>query len=374
MESILQTSVDQVSLRRRGIGLRAYDPELSAGGYTLIAAQTDEGRVRLIDILGNEVHRWNMPVRPGRAAVILPNGHLGYNGRHPDSPSIYPAWSVWHGGDFYEATPEGKIVWRYQDPMHHHDARWLPNGHLLYAACEALPREFSSRIPGGATSHPDAVVYGDVVREVDRQGRLVWEWKTCEHLSPEDYPIHACFGRAHWPLINGLGTTRSGTVLMSLRTTSSIIEVERGTGAVVRRAMPPLVSQQHAPVELDNGHWLAFDNGNERPGQHVPYSRVVEIDPDRMEIVWSYADPLPAAFFSAFMGNAQRLPNGNTHVTESSTGRLFEVTPNGELVWEYVIPWFSEYPEADARQAVCGAQNTVFQTYRYSPAQLPWLR
>ncbi len=42
---------------------------------------------------------------------------------------------------------------------------------------------------------------------------------------------------------------------------------------------------------------------------------------------------------------AQRLANGNTFICESAFGRLFEVTPEGETVWEYIIPFFNEYPE-----------------------------
>ena len=43
--------------------------------------------------------------------------------------------------------------------------------------------------------------------------------------------------------------------------------------------------------------------------------------------MWSHTDDVANLFYSPFMGNAQRLPYGNTHITESSTGRLFEVTP-----------------------------------------------
>ncbi|HJP05426.1 MAG: hypothetical protein QGG67_07840 [Gammaproteobacteria bacterium] len=32
------------------------------------------------------------------------------------------------------------------------------------------------------------------------------------------------------------------------------------------------------------------------------------------------------------------LPNGNTLITESDRGRLLEVSPAGEIVWEYVNP------------------------------------
>ncbi|MBV8621352.1 MAG: aryl-sulfate sulfotransferase [Curvibacter sp.] len=365
-------AVDQSTQRRRGVGLVAHDPQRSSGGYTLIAPQTAGGRVYLIDMAGQVVHQWQLPVRPGRHAVILPNGNLGYNGSHPDSPDRYAAWSMWHGGDFYEVDPAGAIVWRYQDPAHHHDAQWLPNGHLLYAACEPVSPEFARRVAGGSGS-PEEPMQADVVREVDRSGRLVWEWRAQEHLEPEQFPIHPGFGRNHWPLVNGLGVARDGTVLMSLRVSSGLIGVEPASGRVRWHLPPPLLSHQHAPVPLDNGRILVFDNGNFRPGSHVSYSRVLEIDPLSQAIGWTYSDPMPTAFYSPYMGNAQRLPNGNTHITESASGRLFEVTPQGEVVWEYILPWFAPYPDEAARRTGPGLLNTVFQTWRYSAGQLPWL-
>jgi hypothetical protein len=368
------TKVDQVTQRRRGVGLIAHDPDQSAGGYTLIAPQTADGRVYLVDIGGEVVHQWQMPVRPGRHAVILPNGNLGYNGSHSGSQDRYASWSMWHGGDFYEVTPQGEVVWRYQDTAHHHDAQWLPNGNLLYAACSPVPLAFAERVPGGTAHAPDEAMYGDVIREVNRAGELVWEWKAWEHLDPKDFPIAPGFGRFHWPLVNGLGVDARGEVLMSLRTTSGVIAVDRQTGGVTMHIPPSLVSHQHSPVALANGNILVFDNGNFRTGAHVAFSRVLEMDPASREVVWSYADDMVNMFYSAFMGNAQRLPNGNTHITESATGRLFEVTPAGQVVWEYVIPWFGEYPDEAARRTGPGQLNSVFQTFRYSREQLPWLR
>lgn len=205
-------------------------------------------------------------------------------------------------------------------------------------------------MPGGTPHGDDEVMYADVIREVNRAGQIVWEWHARDHLQPEDFPIAAGFGRYHWPLVNGLAVDANGRVLMSLRTTSGIIGVNRETGRVDLRIGPDVVSHQHAPVPLANGNILAFDNGNFRHGAHVVFSRVVEIDPATQRVVWSYADDVVNLFYTPFMGNAQRLPNGNTHVTESSTGRLFEVTPVGEVVWEYVIPWFAEYPDEAARK------------------------
>src|SRR5258708_31891152 len=73
----MASPVDQVPQRRRGVGLIAHDPALSAGGYSLIAPQTADGHVYLVDIEGRVAHEWKLPVRAGRHAVILPNGNLG---------------------------------------------------------------------------------------------------------------------------------------------------------------------------------------------------------------------------------------------------------------------------------------------------------
>ena len=368
------SDADRVTVRRRGTGLLARDPARSAGGVTLYAAQTGGGRVDLVDEEGRRVHEWRMPVRPGRDAVLLPNGNLGYNGSHATSAALYPAWDLWHGGDFMEATPEGEVVWRHEDPLHHHDAQWLANGHLLYTVAQPLPADVAARVAGGDPRRdaPDGVIQSDLVREVDRSGRVVWEWRAWNHLDPPDWPIHPIFDRRHWPMINGLSVTRGGLVLMSLRTTSGVIAVRRDTGALAWRLGPELVAQQHTPVETDAGRVLVFDNGNLRPGATSPHSRALEFDPAAGAVVWSYADPMPPAFFSPYMGSAQRLPNGNTFVCESAFGRLFEVTPRGETVWEYVIPDFAEYPEP-LNRFITGAHNSAFRAHRYRREDVPWL-
>ena len=54
--------------------------------------------------------------------------------------------------------------------------------------------------------------------------------------------------------------------------------------------------------------------------------------------VWTYQSSPATNFYSAEISGAQRLPNGNTLITESDGGRLFEVTRRGEIVWNFVNP------------------------------------
>jgi hypothetical protein len=112
---------------------------------------------------------------------------------------------------------------------------------------------------------------------------------------------------------------------------------------------------QHDPDILPNGNLLLFDNiGNfEKPEGR---SRVIEFDPKTMAIVWQYAGTAQAPLESKIRADQQRLTNGNTLITESNGGRILEVTPTGEIVWQFVNPVRS----GDRRQRIsiiCWAQR-----------------
>ena len=91
-----------------------------------------------------------------------------------------------------------------------------------------------------------------------------------------------------------------------------------------------------------------FDNGgiSGLPPVCRLHSRVLELDPATGAVVWQYSTEkrLPSnsairhAFFSPFDGAAQRLPNGNTLLTDGDWGRAFEVTNGGTIVWELMKP------------------------------------
>jgi hypothetical protein len=105
------------------------------------------------------------------------------------------------------------------------------------------------------------------------------------------------------------------------------------------------------------------------------YSRVLEIDPITLEVVWRFT-PREAGFmipndavrfYSPFISSAQRLPNGNTLIAEGSDGRIFEVTADHQVVWEYISPYF--------RAINNGAPpiNMVYRAYRYPYEWVPQL-
>jgi hypothetical protein len=84
------------------------------------------------------------------------------------------------------------------------------------------------------------------------------------------------------------------------------------------------------------------------------------------QIVWSYRSVNSHGFFSHIGSSGQRLPNGNTFVCSDTEGHFFEVTAEGELVWEYINP-----VTRDGAVKVLGdvlpMTNSAFRACRYGP-------
>ena len=169
-------------------------------------------------------------------------------------------------------------------------------------------------------------------------------------------------------------------IIFDARNSNILGIIERSTGKIVWRVGPDfneneatkklgwIIGQHHLhmiPKGLPGeGDLLVFDNGGEggygipNPASltgvnnaHRDYSRVLQFNPVTLEITWQYT-PLEAGnllftdasrFYSSYISSAQRLPNGNTLITEGSDGHLIEVTPEHEIVWEFVNPYFKSF-------------------------------
>ena len=59
---------------------------------------------------------------------------------------------------------------------------------------------------------------------------------------------------------------------------------------------------------------------------------------------WMYTAPQRRSFSADFISGAHRLANGNTFICSGPTGRFFEVTPEGAIVWEYLNPYRGTAP------------------------------
>jgi len=259
----------------------------------------------------------------------------------------------------------------------------------------------------------------DVIYEVDWYGDLTgFEWHASEHIDEMGFNNISRIGiwlnpggpalllgclPGDWIHINSIsylgenkwfdaGDERFNpdNIIISSRNANFIAIISKETGEIVWRIGPyyPKTSEEgsklgkiiglhHAhiiPKGLPGeGNILLFDNGGIAgygllgfANQIRFYSRVLEFNPITFEIVQEYKDrcglyPYPRngeihMFFSATMGSVQRLPNGNTLVTESLSGRVFEITPENDVVWDYVTP--------DRR-------NVLYRAYMIPPEWVP---
>ena len=363
-----RSTVEQNRIKRAGVGLRACDPALASPGYTLFTPLTLETTVYLIDLGGNVAHTWAMPYSPVLYGSLTRQGTLLYNGRTSEDSTRFIASQPWKGGMILEADWNGRVLWEACHPDHHHDGIRLRNGNLLLLCLGRLPAEIAARVQGGqAGTEHEGAMYADYLVEMTIDGHVVWEWRTWEHLDPETDRISAVQDfRREWTHGNAVAELPDGRIVVSFRNISTVIIVDRQTGEIVWKLGPPTLANQHAPTPLPNGNLLIFDNGAHRLDHPGSFSRVIELNPATREIVWSYQEPRPVDFFAPHISNAQRLPNGNTLICEGTFGRLFEVTPDKEVVWEYVNPYFG----ISAGQPDLPPANNVFRAFRYSLGEI----
>jgi hypothetical protein len=211
-----------------------------------------------------------------------------------------------------------------------HELKVLTDGSYLMLGVRLNTVDMSKYVAGGRTN---AVVTEGVVQEFTAAGELIFQWRAWDHYDIRD-------GTADFPHFNAIDIDEDGHILVSARHLSETTKINRNTGEIIWRLSgrkssftflnDPLngTSYQHSISALGNGRYMVFDNGN----NHNPQvSRAVEYQLNLTNrtatMVWQFRDTPEK--FSGFMGNAQRLPNGNTLINWVYD-KIVEVDSNGE--------------------------------------------
>lgn len=341
-------------------GVTIHDPDRAWPGINLF---TDDARRGFaVDMRGRVVHRWQLPDRYRRCEHIE---------LLDDGDAIF----VCTGQGMVRLAPDSSVVWQRRLRVHH-DVAALPDGGFL------VP--YSAR----ARRHQGWDVVFDAIGHLSADGELLDSWSSHELLPaiaphvaprsvdrqrPEDEAQERAFDYFHLNSIEVLPETelgrrdrrfRAGNLMLCLRNVNLIVILDPTTRELLWHWGPGHLDKPHMPTLLDNGHVLVFDNG-----ASSGRSRVLEVEPVSGEIVWSYPQaPSREApdsgepgevFFSKWRGSNQRLPNGNTLICESERGRALEVTPDGEVVWEFWNP-----------QVRDGKRKRIYRMARVAPSKL----
>lgn len=376
-------------------GVTLYKPDRAHNSYVLFDGR--DGKSHLIDMNGNEVKVWNYAGFPSEMIDPTINGgkrgHIfaqteGTGGHGP---------AMFNNKTLAELDWEGRIVWEWGAKApggvanQNHDQHRLANGNTLLISKIVHP------VAGFASKE----VNDQVIYEVNPAGDIVWRWVSSEHLHEMGFSEEALKmtrsgfsvsgARSGFLVLNDmepLGPNkwhRAGdlrfhpdNIMTDSREGNFVAIIEKKTGRIVWRLGPDYPGMHESPSRrvfnhtvprpVDQmigihdshlikeglpgaGHVLVFDNQGSAgfPPAYLSSfagSRVLEIDPIKKEIVWQYTGEnsgLPVwTFYSSFISGAQRLPNGNTLICEGVSGRIFQVTPQGEIIWEYVSPHFGK--------------------------------
>jgi outer membrane protein assembly factor BamB len=314
-----------------------HDPVLAFQGLNFYVSGHAAEAV-LMDMEGRVLHRWRYPLRRlwrdlardpemakleyWRRAHLYPNGDL---------------LGIYEGHGLVKLNARSRVLWSYRGGIHH-DVFVREDGtiYVLDREGKVIPRinprhgvleDFVTVLsPSGRLRRKISILrcfesspWASLVETMPRRRGDIFHTNTIEVLDGRFADRHPAF--------------RRGNLLISVfvLNTVAILDPDRET---VVWAKTGGWRHQHQPTFLDSGNLLVFDNlgaGRDR-------SRVLEIEPVSGETVWQYGGTPEADLFTKTLGSSQRLPNGNTLITESQNGRALEVTADGRIVWEFYNP------------------------------------
>lgn len=364
-----------------------FEPEKIQEGLVLVN-DASGNRVFLMDKLESKILKeWHVPVGIGNDAVLLENGNL-LVALLDENPAFEFGG---YGGRMAIIDPDGRVLWDFeysdQDNLSHHDLEMLPNGNIIFLAWE---RKKAADLSAVGYNGGDEELFVEKILEVDPSNNtIVWEWNSWDHLIQDqdqvldnfgvvsdnpgkidiNYKDHLKEGSYNGDIMhaNALEYDEVNDVIyLSVNFFSEVWVIDHSTttnqartsrggqfnkgGDLIYRFGNPLAYQNtagnrlfyhnHNPtlVEATN-RILVFSNGIPK---NDPHSTVFELElPDSFNlnpdvnnepvVFWRYEHE---ELFSAKVSGAHRLPNGNTLITEGTSG-YWEVTNNKEIVWRF---------------------------------------
>jgi hypothetical protein len=289
----------------------------------------------LIDMDGRVLHRWRLPYKAAFGPGEPPPGTATDYWRRvrllPDGGLL----AIFQAGGLVAIDADSKLRWSLGEGLYN-DLDLLPDGSIVAISKAA---RLAPEINGEGPVLEDSLVF------IGTDGLVAQRVSLLEMFLASSFrdllqPMAASGDIFHTNTVSWLDGAlaeraswlRRGNLLISLREVD-IVAVVDPVARTVEWAQRGPWDAQHEPILLANGRFLIFDNRGA-----AGRARVLEYDPLTARIEWEYAGSAETPLFSPEAGSCQRLANGNTLVTESEMGRAVEVTPDGEVVWEFLSP------------------------------------
>ncbi len=348
------------------IGVQVIDAERAQPGLNLVLS-AHRTAAFLMDLEGTFLHRWELdPTTAGHGLeelpddVVWPRAHLYPNG---DLLVVYQASADAETGALVKIDRDSNLLWARLD-AYHHDFWVAESGEIHVLNQRTVTRPWFRDTP----------VYDNLITVLDSDGEPLREISILDaiHGSDLEPDLMANRDRSHPDVLHANAVTvftpgallaggpaAGGDMLVSMWTLNALAVIDADDGALTWSRTGSWRGQ-HKPEILADGRLLVFDNHNpDGP------SRVLEIEPATGDVVWECADRAGQTFFTRTSGSSQRLLNGNTLITVTEEARVFEVTRDGDVVWE----WVSVFKHGEHEEYIAW----LMEVLRLDDAQVAWL-
>lgn len=315
-----------------------YDPDRTFNGTTYFTSR-DAKRILGVDLDGTIA--WDF-ISTDNIAVGDANGF-----RYHEGNVVY----IFKKKPMMVRVEDKKILFDGPREEAHHSIIRTPHDTLMFLAGDPFEIDYPPW-------YPVTCVQGDVIKEIDLNTReIVWEWRLRDHVDPIEhhnpdrrlYVGNGCLDWSHGNTVKFFPDYRFDgksykTVLYNSAGLDTFWMIDYATGDVLwscglhgtlgqpSEDEEPIFAPAHEVDMVENNVFILYDNGSHR---QVKASRALKlrVDPVAGEVqeIWSWTYPL---MYDWWGGDADELPNGNVLITNVEHGRLIEVTPDGDIVWD----------------------------------------
>jgi Arylsulfotransferase (ASST) len=344
-------------------GVTINNPEKVNQGLTIVNHNL-QPIPQLIDMKGKVVHEWDLSLihdlfkfnyidqtnKLVRDVHLFPNGDIIAVITHTNA-------TPW-GAGIVKVDKDGNLLWSYDKKQAHHDIDIDDSGNIYLLTHRLDQRTGDENLFPSVTP-----VLDDMLTILDKNGNEIKSIPLLEALFNSSYSnikskyeVHQLFKESisngssvggKWvdpvhsntvqyvteELAESVDFLKKGDVLINSRSMNVIMAIDPEKGIVTWAIGSGSWDGPHDIRLLPNGHIMMLDNKGKWPN-----SRVIEIDPKSLEVIWEYIGTLNKPFYTEYRGRQQPLENGNVLITESDGGRLLEVSRSGNIVWEYSNP------------------------------------
>jgi hypothetical protein len=235
-----------------------------------------------------------------------------------------------------------------------HELQILKDGTYFLVALQTQTIDMSRFVAGG---NPSASVTEQVIQEFTPQGDLIFQWRAWDQFDIRDQAsfIDITASGFDFPHMNALDVDTDGNILLSSRSTSECTKIDRNTGQFIWRLGGPHsdltfpndplqgTRNQHSLRSVGTNNYIMFDNGDQHnPSESRGVQYQLDLTNKTATVVWQYPATLTPSIYAWYMGNVQRLTNGNTLINWAvgNLPKLTEIRPDGTKAFE--MNWINQ--------------------------------